>query len=358
MNEWNCCRTCLNSESLNPIFQFPNISTEYTNVLFMVTGLKIEINDGMPQQLCTKCVDFINQYLDFRDTSQQAHKTLSEKLSCTNNDVTIDKENNISVTCVKVEVVSEDGSSNDMLDSDRLSCNKKVDGEMDSMEYITTVEELLKQRKQLVFENITYKKTYSNNMKNEPIIIEVPPEDSKEENISQGRIEDKTADNCLVECKYCHKQFKNKVSMFNHYKTHNGLKYVCEHCGRKFMTRRRLVMHCKAKHGYEKTDKCSYCEYRGSNPELVKIHERIHTGEKPFVCSTCGSGFHRRSTYLQHIAIHLPHKTVPCDECPALFKSVTLMRIHKNRHKVRRKKREMREKSASSSGTHHTSQPI
>ncbi|KAJ8704140.1 hypothetical protein PYW07_013434 [Mythimna separata] len=137
-----------------------------------------------------------------------------------------------------------------------------------------------------------------------------------------------------IECEYCHKILTSKLSLRNHYKIHTGFDVVCEHCGKKFITRRLLLMHCRAKHGYEKTDKCSYCDYKASNAEQVKIHERLHTGEKPFVCAECGAGFHRKSSYLQHVAIHLPDKNVQCDQCPARFKSVTLMRIHKNRHKT------------------------
>ncbi|KPJ18790.1 Transcriptional repressor CTCFL [Papilio machaon] len=107
-----------------------------------------------------------------------------------------------------------------------------------------------------------------------------------------------------------------------------------EHCGKKFITRRLLLMHCRAKHGYEKTDKCSFCDYKASNAEQVKIHERLHTGERPFSCQQCAAEFHRKSSYLQHIAIHLPEKTVQCSQCPARFKSLTLMRIHLHRHRA------------------------
>ncbi|GBP55253.1 Transcriptional repressor CTCFL [Eumeta japonica] len=110
--------------------------------------------------------------------------------------------------------------------------------------------------------------------------------------------------------------------------------YILEHCGKKFVTKRVLLMHCRAKHGYERTDKCSYCEYTGCSAEQIKVHERLHTGEKPYRCKACGVSFHRNSNYLQHVAVHLSEKTVQCDRCPLLFKSVTLMRIHRdNRHK-------------------------
>lgn len=136
-----------------------------------------------------------------------------------------------------------------------------------------------------------------------------------------------------VECEYCHKILSSRLSIPNHYKIHTGFNIVCEHCGKKFISRRILLMHCRARHGYEKTDKCRFCDYKAANADQVKIHERIHTGEKPFVCKDCGAAFIRSSTYKQHIATHLTEKNVQCDQCPARFKSVTLMKIHKNKHK-------------------------
>jgi uncharacterized C2H2 Zn-finger protein len=49
--------------------------------------------------------------------------------------------------------------------------------------------------------------------------------------------------------------------------------------------------------------KCSYCGEAFKSTFYIKVHERIHTGEKPFKCNHCGKCFSHSSSYDYHTTI-------------------------------------------------------
>lgn len=321
MNPWNCCRTCLGIQSLQPIFIMPDYSEKYTEVILNTTGIKIEPTDRLPQEICSSCIDFINSSYKFRKKCEENQKMLLDKL------------NSGQIYEVKLETyIFKSENTNHYIDiSDLVNDLKTYNDNENGNDFIDSnedIEEFDKNETDITDKPIDIILKDKKSKRN----VEKPVRKSLRTKKDNGEKKERVKEE--IECEYCHKILTSKLSLRNHYKIHTGFDVVCEHCGKKFITRRLLLMHCRAKHGYEKTDKCSYCDYRASNAEQVKIHERLHTGEKPYVCSSCGAGFHRKSSYLQHVAIHLPNKTVQCDQCPARFKSVTLMRIHKNRHRA------------------------
>ncbi|XP_068626026.1 zinc finger protein Paris-like [Battus philenor] len=317
---WTCCRTCLSTSSLHPIFARAEHSEKYSNLIILTTGIKVEINDSLPKEMCSICIGFINECIKFRKRCKDAQKVFADvKL----NDVKPEHEYHLKIEYDSTEIdISELlPPEEDLKDYDNIIDTLKCETEPSSDDKVDDIVNITETKESKI----------SRKIKKTPKRRSVKSKDKKECE-KESKIDSKQE----VECEFCHKILTSKLSLRNHYKIHTGFDFVCEHCGKKFITRRLLLMHCRAKHGYEKTDKCSFCDYKASNAEQVKIHERLHTGEKPFACQECGAGFHRKSSYLQHIAIHLPEKTVQCAQCPALFKSVTLMRIHAARHRAPR----------------------
>lgn len=110
-----------------------------------------------------------------------------------------------------------------------------------------------------------------------------------------------------------------------------GRQHECSQCGKCLSTRRNLKLHQRS-HTGEKPYACFQCGKCFSQAGCLKTHQRFHTGEKPYKCAECGKYF-RQAGYLKtHQRFHTGEKPYKCAHCHKYFSQSGYLKTHQRFH--------------------------
>ncbi|XP_053146080.1 zinc finger and SCAN domain-containing protein 30-like isoform X2 [Hemicordylus capensis] len=133
-------------------------------------------------------------------------------------------------------------------------------------------------------------------------------------------------------CFQCGKVYKRRYELTIHERSHTGERpYECSECGKSFSSKERLRRH-ETIHTGEWRHKCTDCGKGFSHKTRLITHQRNHTGERPYSCFKCGKSFSDPDNCRKHERIHSAEKPYKCFDCGKGFHRNTHLKEHKRIH--------------------------
>lgn len=137
-------------------------------------------------------------------------------------------------------------------------------------------------------------------------------------------------------CEICSVDYKTFETLRAHVREAHPAErmYECLDCKKAFKRRGHLEYHERRVHLDTRPFECEQCPARARDADALKLHVKVvHLERKDCVCSYCGKSFMRTCERGRHVrTVHLNIRPYKCDKCEYRASEPNALRRHEKRH--------------------------